>query len=82
MSASIRRNDGSWSIRYTFLDDLIASDLMVVWGVAEQWWPVSVVMMILYGPVWKEAHRLRRRQRRGRRGEVLQPGDPINSIGS
>ena len=27
---------------------------MVVWGVAEQWWPVSVVMMILYGPVWKE----------------------------
>jgi hypothetical protein len=32
MSASIRRNDGSWSIRYTFVDDLIASDLMVVWG--------------------------------------------------
>jgi hypothetical protein len=40
------------------------------------------MMMILYGPVCKEAHRLRRRQGRGRRPEVLHPGDPINSIRS
>jgi hypothetical protein len=63
------------------VDDLIASDLMVVWG-ARAVCLVSVVRMILYGPVWKEAHRLRRRQCRGRRPEVLQPGDPINSIPS
>ena len=82
MSASIRRNDGSWSIRYTFLDDLIASDLMVVWGAAEQWWPVSVVMMNLVWSGVEGSAPTPPPAMRGRRPEVLQPGDPINSIRS